>query len=404
MMLLRRMLGDVLRRHRLRQSRTLRDVSGAAGVSLGYLSEVERGRKEASSELLAAICGALDVSMAEVLREVSDDLARDERRTRVAPVGFVPTTSRWSLASTGGAVRSPASPHSRRRETVDPRVDRWRRSRSCFTDRRARSSRRDVTSPHSVSRHWASAAPIHERGLHSRAGNAMARTRAAVLDGAARAVEKHGARKATMADIASLAGIAKGTLYNHFRAKEAVYAAALDAGIRSLAAECVSAAHDNLGEALALAADRLGTNPAIRRIAADEPSVLASLVTPTDMPLWGLARNSVRDVLVAAGVATSASSIDLVVRWLTTFVSAAAEDGRSSELDRSRVGVPAQPDRPGRTDTSSDAGPRGSPWSAAGSAASWHGAVDVRTSGCAGAVEPVVVCPSGWPQQPSAPV
>jgi transcriptional regulator with XRE-family HTH domain len=88
MVLLRRMLGDVLRRHRLRQSRTLRDVSVAAGVSLGYLSEVERGRKEASSELLAAICGALEVSLAEVLREVSDDLAREERRRRLAPVGF----------------------------------------------------------------------------------------------------------------------------------------------------------------------------------------------------------------------------------------------------------------------------------------------------------------------------
>jgi transcriptional regulator with XRE-family HTH domain len=88
MVLLRRMLGDVLRRHRLRQSRTLRDVSVAAGVSLGYLSEVERGRKEASSELLAAICGALEVSLAEVLREVSDDLAREERRRRFAPVGF----------------------------------------------------------------------------------------------------------------------------------------------------------------------------------------------------------------------------------------------------------------------------------------------------------------------------
>lgn len=88
MVLLRRLLGDVLRRHRVRQSRTLRDVSSAAGVSLGYLSEVERGRKEASSELLAAICGALNVSLSEVLREVSDDLAREERRVRLAPVGF----------------------------------------------------------------------------------------------------------------------------------------------------------------------------------------------------------------------------------------------------------------------------------------------------------------------------
>jgi transcriptional regulator with XRE-family HTH domain len=79
MVLLRRLIGDVLRRHRQRQGRTLRDVSASAQVSLGYLSEVERGRKEASSELLAAICQALDVSLAEVLREVSADLAALER-------------------------------------------------------------------------------------------------------------------------------------------------------------------------------------------------------------------------------------------------------------------------------------------------------------------------------------
>lgn len=150
----------------------------------------------------------------------------------------------------------------------------------------------------------------------------MARTRAAVLDGAARAVEKHGARKATMADIASLAGIAKGTLYNHFRAKEAVYGAAIDAGIRAIAAECVVAAREDLADALGLAAERLSSHPALRRIAADEPVVLAVLMTPTDLPVWGLARSSVRDVLVAAGVATSASSIDLVVRWLTSFMAA----------------------------------------------------------------------------------
>jgi AcrR family transcriptional regulator len=154
----------------------------------------------------------------------------------------------------------------------------------------------------------------------------MARTRAAVLDGAARAVEKHGARKATMADIASLAGIAKGTLYNHFRAKEAVYVAALDAGIRGLAAECVAAAGDDLGEALVLAGDRIGTHPALRRIAADEPMMLAALVTPSDQPLWSLVRNSIRDVLVAAGVATSAASIDLVQRWLTSCVISPAAD------------------------------------------------------------------------------
>ena len=97
MVLLRRLLGDVLRRHRVRQERTLRDVSAAAGVSLGYLSEVERGRKEASSELLAAICQALDVELSEVFREVSEELARAERRQRMAPVGFAPALTKPAM-------------------------------------------------------------------------------------------------------------------------------------------------------------------------------------------------------------------------------------------------------------------------------------------------------------------
>lgn len=71
-------MGDVLRRRRVEQGRTLRDVSAAARVSLGYLSEVERGRKEASSELLAAICEALDLPLSEVLREVSNEMSRVE--------------------------------------------------------------------------------------------------------------------------------------------------------------------------------------------------------------------------------------------------------------------------------------------------------------------------------------
>jgi transcriptional regulator with XRE-family HTH domain len=78
MVLLRRVLGDELRRQRLRQGRTLREVSASARVSLGYLSEVERGQKEASSELLASICGALEVPLSEVLRSVGDEFAHAE--------------------------------------------------------------------------------------------------------------------------------------------------------------------------------------------------------------------------------------------------------------------------------------------------------------------------------------
>ena len=89
MVLLRHLLGDVLRRLRLRQGRTLREVSAAARVSLGYLSEVERGQKEASSELLAAICTALNTPLSQVLREVSDNFALAELQNEpvLAPAG-----------------------------------------------------------------------------------------------------------------------------------------------------------------------------------------------------------------------------------------------------------------------------------------------------------------------------
>jgi transcriptional regulator with XRE-family HTH domain len=76
--LLREVIGDVLRRARTEQGRTLREVSDSARVSLGYLSEVERGRKEASSELLNAICTALDVPLSRVLSDAGEDMAREE--------------------------------------------------------------------------------------------------------------------------------------------------------------------------------------------------------------------------------------------------------------------------------------------------------------------------------------
>lgn len=75
---LRDLIGDVLRDERHEQQRTLADVADAAGVSLPYLSEVERGRKEVSSDLLAAICDALDLPLAEVLD-------RSLRRLRIGP-------------------------------------------------------------------------------------------------------------------------------------------------------------------------------------------------------------------------------------------------------------------------------------------------------------------------------
>jgi transcriptional regulator with XRE-family HTH domain len=79
MPVLRQVVGETLRALRMRQRRTLREISAAARVSLGYLSEVERGQKEPSSELLAAICGALDVELSELFAEVSQTLRREEK-------------------------------------------------------------------------------------------------------------------------------------------------------------------------------------------------------------------------------------------------------------------------------------------------------------------------------------
>ena len=78
MVLFRRLLGEVLRSRRMDQGRTLRQLCASARVSLGYMSEIERGQKEASSELLAAICAALDVPLSEILSEVSDAVALEE--------------------------------------------------------------------------------------------------------------------------------------------------------------------------------------------------------------------------------------------------------------------------------------------------------------------------------------
>jgi transcriptional regulator with XRE-family HTH domain len=103
MILLRRLLGDVLREHRREQGRTLREVSAAARVSLGYLSEVERGQKEASSELLGSICEALEVPLSEVLRDVSDNLALAEAMPQVPELPQVPVAAPTPLHVTNVA-------------------------------------------------------------------------------------------------------------------------------------------------------------------------------------------------------------------------------------------------------------------------------------------------------------
>ena len=95
MTLLREAIGESLRRARVAQRRTLREVSTSARVSLGYLSEIERGRKEASSELLASICQALDVPLAQVLSDVSAVMAdADAAAVSTTPAGAIAEDTR----------------------------------------------------------------------------------------------------------------------------------------------------------------------------------------------------------------------------------------------------------------------------------------------------------------------
>lgn len=122
MPLLRRVIGDALRARRQGQHRTLRDVSTAANVSLGYLSEIERGQKEASSELLASICEALGSQLSEVLREASDSLARAERADGVLADAVLAEAIVPDGALTNSAVPAAAPELSQARTVIDGEV------------------------------------------------------------------------------------------------------------------------------------------------------------------------------------------------------------------------------------------------------------------------------------------
>jgi AcrR family transcriptional regulator len=117
--------------------------------------------------------------------------------------------------------------------------------------------------------------PEHVAGVHTRSGNAMGRTRAGLLVGAARAFADHGLRRSTMQSIAAAAGVAKATLYNHFRTKDEVAAALLAVELDRLTALAATLPRD---QALAALSDELGAHPVLRRLAATEPETLTALL------------------------------------------------------------------------------------------------------------------------------
>ena len=148
----------------------------------------------------------------------------------------------------------------------------------------------------------------------ARGAGLVARTRAAVLTAAEELVARQGVRRTTMAQVAVEAGVAKATLYNHFRAKDDVLSALLVDRARSLAEACArTAAEHGLQAALEQAAAELAGSAALRRVAAEEPERLLPLLSgPEPAPAL------VAEVLRAAGAAGTPDQVDLAVRWLAS--------------------------------------------------------------------------------------
>ncbi|HEY7047644.1 MAG TPA: TetR/AcrR family transcriptional regulator [Jatrophihabitantaceae bacterium] len=183
----------------------------------------------------------------------------------------------------------------------------------------------------------ASAAPVRATGTRSRAGNAMNRTRAALLDGARQAVEKSGT-KITMAQVASAGGVAKATLYNHFRTRDAVLSALLAAEVTRLVD---AAAGRPLTEALASTATSLSGHPLLRALARLEPATLTALgrVNPA-ADGWREARDAVRIAVADAG----RGGADLVLRWIASHVVTPSDpEAIAADVEVLIAGLPAAP-------------------------------------------------------------
>jgi AcrR family transcriptional regulator len=213
--------------------------------------------------------------------------------------------------------------------------------------------------------------PVRTPGTRARSGNAMGRTRSALLQATVECVARYGIRKTTMVDVASKSGVAKATLYNHFRTKDDVLAAVVDQQVADLVAACVAlASAQGLAAALAHAATTLGAHPALRKAADGEQALLAPVLTPSDTRGWQLARDGVAAVLSAGGAASGPTQVDLVLRWCTSQVlwplSADAAEPAASRLVNG-LGAAATAPLPSRV----PAPPRTSPEVPAGSGLGW---------------------------------
>jgi AcrR family transcriptional regulator len=164
-------------------------------------------------------------------------------------------------------------------------------------------------------------------GLHTRAGNSMARTREGLLDGALATIERDGLQGLTMSKVASRSGVAKATLYNHFRTKDDLVAALLLREVALVCAAASSAAGGPAGsvtDGLDGAAAELGAHVAVRWLAKTEPAAVLPLLTPGVEPAWQLARQALADMLARDPDSTE---VDVALRWLVSQLAAPQEAG-----------------------------------------------------------------------------
>lgn len=168
---------------------------------------------------------------------------------------------------------------------------------------------------------WASAVPVRPPGTRTRSGNAMPRTRAALLDAAEHCIARYGARRTTMGDVALKAATAKATLYNHFRTKEDLLAGLVEARVDDVARACRSHAGEGVAAVLVAAARAVGANEALRRVVAQEPALAARLTTGGEGRIRRQAADAVRSVVeAAAGSPVDDAAVVVVLRWLTSLL------------------------------------------------------------------------------------
>jgi AcrR family transcriptional regulator len=179
------------------------------------------------------------------------------------------------------------------------------------------------------------------RSPRSRGGNAMGRSRAAALEGARRVFAENGIRKASMGDVAVRGGLAKATLYNHFRTKDGLIAGLVADDVTELTSDCCDLARDDLATALTRAADAVSQHPVLVGLRKVEPTALLAAASPGEGTTWTTIRAQVALVLDAADVSSSDDCVDLVCRWLASHAtSPGTSTARAAQARVMAAGLP----------------------------------------------------------------